>query len=259
MLVKDRIDKTFSDRTVDADEIARFEALAEEWWNPRGKFRVIHAFNETRRKYIEDRIAQKFQCGSAERPYLSNISILDVGCGGGLICEPLASQGANVVGVDATSRNIEIATRHAQQSGINVDYRHGTAETALNFDEKFDVVLNLEVIEHVADSKKLMADCTLRLKPGGLLIVATLNRTWRSLALAIIGAEYILRWLPVGTHNWNRFLKPSEVKAMLVGDNLKIEDTVGVALNPLNRKWKITSSPSVNYMVVAEKLTTATH
>ncbi len=255
MLTKDRIDKPFDDRTVDAAQIARFEALADEWWNPDGKFRVMHGFNDTRRGYIEACIAQKYQRDLTDDSPLSGITVLDVGCGGGLICEPLASKGAAVVGVDATYRNIEIAKRHAKQTVVDVDYRHGTAETAVPESELFDVVLNLEVIEHVADPKKLMTDCARRLKPGGLLIVATLNRTVRALVLAIFGAEYILRWLPVGTHDWRRFLKPDEIETMLSGEGLRVDGTVGVALNPLKRIWKITSDPAVNYMLIAVKPT----
>lgn len=254
MLVKDRIDQPPQDRTVDVKEIARFEALAEEWWNPDGKFRVMHAFNEARRGYIEASVAQKFQHPLTHQKPLAGIRILDVGCGAGLICEPLALLGGDVVGVDATSRNIEIAKRHARQTGVYVDYRHGTAETAVSSSEYFDVVLNLEVIEHVADPAKLMTDCVTRLKPNGLLIVATLNRTLRALALAIVGAEYILRWLPVGTHDWSRFLKPHEIETMLNSEAMRSVETVGVAMNPLTRDWKITSNPSVNYMLVAEKM-----
>ncbi len=255
MLVKDRVDQPVQDRTIDVEEIARFEALAEEWWNPHGKFKVMHAFNDARRRYIEAYIAQKFQRSLTDQKPLAGIRILDVGCGGGLICEPLALLGATVVGVDATSRNIEIAKRHAQQQGINIDYRHGTAESAVPTSEHFDVVLNLEVIEHVADPAKLMTDCASRLKPNGLLFIATLNRTIRAFALAIVGAEYILRWLPIGTHDWRRFLKPHEIEAMLHHEKTQAIETVGVAMNPLTRHWKITPDPSVNYMLVAEKQT----
>jgi 2-polyprenyl-6-hydroxyphenyl methylase/3-demethylubiquinone-9 3-methyltransferase len=253
MLLKDRIDQPFNDRTIDASQIARFEALADEWWNPNGKFRVMHGFNTARLGYIEALIAGKFKRDLKSDTALRGVSILDIGCGGGLISEPLASKGAEVVGVDASSRNIEIARRHAQQSSVIVDYQHGTAETAILSGELFDVVLNLEVIEHVADPKKLITDCSARLKPGGMLIIATLNRTLRALILAIIGAEYVLRWLPISTHDWRRFLKPHEIETMLFSEGLRVDAVAGVSLNPLNRKWKITSNPSVNYVLVAVK------
>jgi len=255
LLIKDRIDQPDQDRTVDVNEIARFQALADEWWNPDGKFRVMHAFNHARRGFIEEYVAQKFQRSLNHQQPLAGIRILDVGCGGGLICEPLALLGATVVGVDATSRNIEIAKRHAWQTGISIDYRHGTAQSAVSANENFDVVLNLEVIEHVADPAKLMTDCASRLKPNGLLFIATLNRTIRALALAIFAAEYVLRWLPVGTHDWRRFLKPHEIEAMLRSGKMRVIETVGVTMNPLTRHWKVTSDPSVNYMLVADKQT----
>jgi 2-polyprenyl-6-hydroxyphenyl methylase/3-demethylubiquinone-9 3-methyltransferase len=255
MLVKDYIDQPIIDTNVNVDQIARFEALADEWWKPDGKFRVMHGFNDARRGYIAACIAEKFQRDLHQSDALSEISILDVGCGGGLISEPLASMRADVIGVDATSRNIEIAKRHARQTGVDIDYRHGTANTVVAADELFDVVLSLEVIEHVDNPQKLITDCAAHLKPGGMMIVATLNRTLRALILAILGAEYVLRWLPVGTHDWRRFLKPREIELMLADEGLGIEDIVGVTLNPLNRTWKITPDPSVNYMLVAGKAT----
>ncbi|MEK9942983.1 MAG: bifunctional 2-polyprenyl-6-hydroxyphenol methylase/3-demethylubiquinol 3-O-methyltransferase UbiG [Gammaproteobacteria bacterium] len=247
------MDRPDLDCTIEVNEIARFQALADEWWNPDGKFRVMHAFNHARRDFIEKYVAQKFQRSLKHQQPLAGIKILDVGCGGGLICEPLALLGATVVGVDATSRNIDFAKRHARQAGISIDYRHGTAQSAVSPDENFDVVLNLEVIEHVADPAKLMTDCASRLKPGGLLFIATLNRTIRALVLAIYAAEYVLRWLPVGTHDWRRFLKPNEIEAMLRSGKMRVIEMVGVTMNPLNRNWKVTSDPSVNYMLVAEK------
>lgn len=253
MLIQDLVDQPVDDTTINADQITRFEALAEEWWKPDGKFRVMHRFNDARHNFIEACIANHFKRDLTGNRALSRIKILDVGCGGGLMSEPLALLGADVVGVDATSRNIEIAKRHSHQTGLYIDYRHGTADTALTAEELFDVVLNLEVIEHVDDPRKLIKDCTARLKPGGIIIVATLNRTLRSLVLAIIGAEYVLRWLPVGTHDWRRFMKPGEIETMLVDEGLNMNNTVGVALNPLSRNWKITPDLSVNYMLVAEK------
>ena len=251
MLVKDRVDQPIDDTTVDVKQIARFEALADEWWKPGGAFHVMHGFNDARRVYIEVCIAKKFERDLTSKSALNGIRVLDVGCGGGLVSEPLACLGADVVGVDAASRNIEIAKRHARQTDVEINYRHGTVESSVLADELFDVVLNLEVIEHVDDPQKLIADCTARLRPGGIMIVATLNRTLRALALAIVGAEYVLRWLPVGTHDWRRFLKPREIETMLACSGLEIEGIVGVAMDPLSRKWKITADPAVNYMMVA--------
>ncbi len=253
MIAKDRVDQPIDDTTVNASQIARFDALAEEWWKPDGKFRVMHEFNDIRGDYIEGQIAKKFERDRDGTGALEGIRVLDVGCGGGLMSERLASLGAEVVGVDATSRNVEVAKRHARQAGIKINYRHGTAESAVAAEEVFDVVLNLEVIEHVSDPHKLITDCASHLKTDGMMIVATLNRTIRALALAIVGAEYVLRWLPVGTHDWRRFLKPREIEAMLVFLGLETKGIVGVAFNPLIRRWKVTSDPSVNYMLVAEK------
>ena len=253
MLVKDRIDQSIADTNVNAEQIMRFEALAKEWWKPDGKFRVMHGFNDARGSYIQTFIANKFNRDLTEEKPLRHISVLDVGCGGGLASEPLASLGAMVVGVDATSRNIEIARCHAHRTGVEIDYRHGTAHSAVAAEELFDVVLNLEVIEHVDNPRKLIADCTAHLKPGGVIFIATLNRSFRALVLAIIGGEYILRWLPVGTHDWRRFLKPLEVEAMLASEELMIGETVGIGMNPLSRKWRITANTSVNYMLIAQK------
>ena len=253
MLVKDQVDQAFGDRTIDAAEITRFENLAEEWSNPRGKFRAMHSFNNTRRDYIVASISRVFGLSTNETPPLTGLEILDVGCGGGLISEPLAMLGAHVVGVDATARNIEIAKRHASDTGVVVDYRHGTASSAVDDTETFDVVLNLEVVEHVLEPKRLIKDCAALVRPGGLMIVATLNRTIRAFALAILGAEYVLRWLPRGTHQWGRFLKPTEISKMLSNNGLAVHDITGVTFNPLTREWKVSENVAVNYLLVAKK------
>ena len=252
MLIKDQVDKAIVDRTIDAKEIARFGALAHEWWNPRGKFRAMHSFNDTRREFIINYISQSL--GQSKQPALplTGLRILDVGCGGGLISEPLALLGAHVVGVDATARNIEIAKHHALETGAVVDYRHGTANSVLNNNEIFDVVLNLEVVEHVLEPSSLMKDCACLVRPGGLLIVATLNRTIRAFVLAILGAEYVLRWLPRGTHHWRRFLKPAEISEMLLNNGLTIRDVKGVTFHPLTREWKMSADTAVNYLLVAK-------
>jgi 2-polyprenyl-6-hydroxyphenyl methylase/3-demethylubiquinone-9 3-methyltransferase len=253
VIVKDRIDRPFDDRTVDPAEIARFEALAEEWWDPNGKMRVMHAFNRVRCDFIQATIARTFHRSIDAPGAFDGIDILDVGCGGGLICEPLAAAGGRVVGVDATARNIEIAKRHLAGGALHVDYRHGTARSALHGAETFDVVLNLEVVEHVADPAQLMADCAARLRPGGMMFVATLNRTFRAWGLAIFGAERVLRWLPVGTHSWRRFLKPKEVSDSLALNGVHTTQTAGVVLNPLKGGWTMSSNTAVNYMLVAHK------
>ena len=254
MLVKDRLDRPWpSAKTVDPAEIERFSALAQEWWNPDGKFRRIHEFNAVRRDVIVEAIAQHFHRGSTGEADLSGLSVLDVGCGAGLLCEPLALKGAQVTGIDATARNIEVARRHAAQSGVDVSYRHCLAEHLLDDERRFDVVLNTEVVEHVADPVQLMADCSQLLKPGGLMIVATLSRTLRSFVVAIVGAEYVLGWLPKGTHDWRRFLKPQEIEAMIEPHGLSTKDVTGVSFNPLANRWRRSADSSVNYMLIASK------
>ena len=253
MLIKDQVDQAFKDQTIDAKEIERFEQLAEEWWNPAGKFKVMHSFNNARCDYITTYLSKFFNVRNSDKISFTSLKILDVGCGGGLISEPLALMGANVVGVDATARNIEIAKRHASHTGAIVDYRHGTARTALDNTESFDAVLNLEVVEHVKEPKTLIKDCASFVRPGGLMIVATINRTIQSFLLAILGAEYVLRWLPRGTHHWKRFLKPDEISKMLSNNGLNTSDTKGVTLNPLTQKWKVSNDIAVNYLLFAKK------
>lgn len=254
MLTKDRLDPPWDrERTVDPAEIQRFTKLAEEWWNPNGKFRPIHKFNPVRRDYIADRIARHFQRTAKGPDAFTGLTILDVGCGAGLLCEPLAEFGAHVVGIDAAARNIEVARWHAAQEGISIDYRRCLAEQVSASGERFDVVLNTEVVEHVADPSQLMKDCADLVKPGGMMIVATLNRTLRSFLLAIVGAEYILNWLPKGTHDWNRFLRPEEVDAMLCRHGLKTSDVTGVSFRPISGQWRLSRDASVNYLLLAEK------
>jgi 2-polyprenyl-6-hydroxyphenyl methylase/3-demethylubiquinone-9 3-methyltransferase len=251
MIVKDRLDAPWgSASTVDPEEIARFNALAQEWWNPRGRFQPIHDFNEVRCGYIIDRIAGHFRrnCDT-----LDELRILDVGCGAGLICEPLAERKASVVGIDAAARNIEIAKRHSTEHGLNIDYRHCLAEHLVETEAAFDVVLNTEVIEHVADPGLLMQACSSLVRPGGIMIVATLNRTLRAYVLAIVAAEFVLRWLPVGTHDWHRFLRPQEIEGMIAPHSLSVTDSTGVAYNPVRRRWRLTRDTSVNYMLTAER------
>jgi len=254
MLSKDRLGRPSpQSKTVDPIEIARFTALAEEWWNPNGKFRPIHRFNPVRRDYIVDRITHHFGRDGKDEAGFTGLKILDVGCGAGLLCEPLAERGAQVVGIDATARNIEIARCHAAQRGLDLDYRHCLAEHVVETGERFDVVLNTEVVEHVADPQQLMKECCDLVTPGGILAVATLNRTLRSFLLAIIGAEYLLRWLPKGTHDWRRFLRPDEVRGMIGHHALETSEVTGVTFNPITNRWRLSSDSSVNYMLLAVK------
>ena len=254
MHFKDRMDQPWPHApTVDPDQIARFDMLADQWWNPKGKFRRVHDFNDVRCDFIIDRVARHFhrdrQCGG----FLSGLDILDVGCGAGLVSERLSGAEANVVGIDATGRNIEIARRHALKNGHVIDYRHGLTEHVAAGDERFDVVLNLEVIEHVADPARLMAECCALVRPGGLLVVATINRTVRSWIKAIFGAEYVLRWLPVGTHDWRRFLRPEEIRRMVLPHGLGTCEVWGISYTPLLNRWRVSSDVSVNFMYVATR------
>lgn len=239
--------------TVDPREVERFAALAAEWWNPRGKMKVLHKFNPVRLAYLRERIVAHFGLDpKAIRP-LEGLSLLDIGCGGGLLSEPLARMGASVTGIDPAERNVRIASLHAEESGIPVDYRATTAEALADEGARFDVVMAMEVVEHVADVGLFLARAAEMVKPGGLLVAATLNRTKRSFALAIVGAEYVLGWLPRGTHDWNRFITPDELQLALEAGGLKVTDREGVVFNPLTDEWRRASDLSVNYMMVAEK------
>ncbi len=240
--------------TVDAAEIARFEAMAAEWWDPHGKFKPLHMMNPIRLDYIIGQIAAEFgRDRRADRPF-AGLRLLDIGCGGGLLCEPMARLGADVIGADAAERNIPVARLHAEQSGLAIDYRHTTAEALAEAGEAFDVVLNMEVIEHVADTGAYMAACASLLKPGGLMICSTLNRTAKSFAMAIIGAEHVMRWLPKGTHEWSKFITPAELAALIAGAGLEQVDRKGFVFNPLGWSWSISDRDlSVNYVTASVK------
>lgn len=239
--------------TVDADEIARFAAIAEEWWDETGKFRPLHKFNPVRLRYIRDRAVAHFgRDPRALRP-LDGLRLVDIGCGGGLLSEPLARMGAAVTGIDAAERNIGVAALHAREGGLAIDYRHETAEGLLARGESFDIVLSMEVVEHVADPALFLETCARLVRPGGLAVVATLNRTAKSFALAIVGAEYVLRWLPRGTHSWRKFLRPSEVAQGLRAGGLAVEDIAGVSYSPLTDRWTLGQDVAVNYMVTATR------
>lgn len=241
-------------RTANADEIARFSAMSEKWWDPNGVMKPLHKFNPVRLQILRDNICAHLGRDPETIEPLKGIEIIDIGCGAGLLSEPLARMGAKMTSIDASESNIEVAKIHAAQSGLEIDYRCATPEMLADEGKQFDIVLNMEVIEHVDDPQFFMQACASVLKPAGLMFVATLNRTIKSLALAKIGAEYVLRWLPAGTHDWRKFVKPSEMSGYLRGAGLDLQDITGVAYNPFNDTW----SPAphdldVNYMVIARK------
>ena len=239
--------------SIDPAEIAKFERIAAEWWDPKGKFAPLHKFNPVRLSFIRDQAAAHFgRGGTGLRPF-EGLTLLDIGCGGGLLCEPMSRLGFAVTGADASARNIATATAHAAQTGVAVNYRAASAEVLAAEGLSFDIVLNMEVIEHVADVAGYLAACTALVKPGGITIVATLNRTLKSLALAKIGAEYVLGWLPRGTHDWTRFVPPAKLKRSLEEAGLNILKTQGVSFDPLAWDWKLSSDVDVNYMVVAKR------
>ncbi len=243
----------FAKATVDAAEVDRFSRLAGEWWNPRGKMAVLHRFNPIRLTYIRDAACRQFSRAAGHPPCLDGLRILDIGCGGGLLCEPLARLGARMVGADPSSNNIEAARLHASRGGLEIDYRVTVAETLAAASEQFDVVLAMEVVEHVADVGVFLRSCAGMVRPGGLMIAATLNRTLKSFALAIVGAEYVLRWLPRGTHRWDKFLTPNELEAALTHAGLDVKNETGVVYNPLTDQWRLSSDMDVNYMLTAAK------
>ena len=239
--------------TIDAGEVERFSRLAQEWWNPAGKFKPLHKFNPVRLDYIREQLAMNFASDlSGPRPF-EKLSLLDIGCGGGLICEPMARLGARVVGADASQTNIEVARLHAAESGLDIDYRATTAEAIAAGGETFDVVLALEVVEHVADVDLFLTSCAAMVKPGGLLFVATINRTLKAYAFAIVGAEYVLGWLPKGTHEFSRLVRPEEIAGPVERQGLSMIDEVGVVYHPLADAWRRSRDLDVNYMVLARR------
>ncbi|HEX4767997.1 MAG TPA: bifunctional 2-polyprenyl-6-hydroxyphenol methylase/3-demethylubiquinol 3-O-methyltransferase UbiG [Lichenihabitans sp.] len=242
-----------TDSTINAGEVEKFGRMAEEWWDPKGKFRPIHKFNPVRLAYIRDRALAHFGRDGATRRPFDGLRVLDIGCGGGLLSEPLARLGATVVGADAADRNIAVAKLHAEQSGLAIDYRATTAEALAGAGERFDVVLSMEVIEHVDNVVLYVESCAALLAPGGLLFTATINRTLRARALAVFAAENVLRWLPRGTHDFAKFLTPDEVRTLLTRNSLKVTDATGVVYNPLADSWRLSPDMGINYMVLAEK------
>jgi len=237
--------------SVDPAEVERFSRHAADWWNPRGTMAPLHKFNPVRLGYIRDQAAARFDRDPKKLDCLKGLRMLDVGCGGGILSEPLARLGARVVGVDPAEDNIAAALAHAKETGVDVDYRATTSEELAAKGERFDVVLAMEVVEHVVDVKEFVATCATMVKPGGLLIAATLNRTLKSFALAIVGAEYVLRWLPRGTHQWDKFVTPEELESAMEKSGLQVIGERGVIYNPFADRWQLSSDMDVNYMLVA--------
>src|SRR3546814_754420 len=238
--------------SIDDAEVAKFAAMAQAWWDPQGKFRPLHRFNPVRLAYIRDRLCARFDRDpNGERP-LKGLRLLDVGCGGGLLAEPLARLGAEVTGLDAAEENIRVAALHAEESGLAIDYRHLSVEELAAGPARFDAVLNMEAVEHVADVGAFLRASADLVRPGGVMILATLNRTPKAFLMAIVVAEYLLRWLPRGTHDWRRFLRPSELAHALRGTGLQIEEVTGVAYNPPTDAWRLPPRDlDVNYMMLA--------
>jgi 2-polyprenyl-6-hydroxyphenyl methylase/3-demethylubiquinone-9 3-methyltransferase len=242
-----------SSSTVDAAEVARFAALAAEWWDPRGKMAPLHKFNPVRLAYIRDQLVGHFGRDGKRLDSLKGLRILDIGCGGGVLSEPLARLGASVVGADPASANIAVARRHAASSHLSIDYRCTTAEDLADSNERFDVVLAMEVVEHVIDVPAFVRRCAEMVNPDGLMVVATLNRTLKSFALAIVGAEYILRWLPRGTHQWDKFVTPNELEIALQDAGLEVLGRKGMIYDLLADSWRLAGDTDVNYLVTATK------
>ncbi len=234
--------------TVDKTEIEKFSKLAKDWWNPEGKFKPLHLFNPARIKFIKEKLIAHFNINfDNERP-LKKLKILDIGCGGGLLCEPLSRLGAIVTGIDASKNNIEVAKLHAKEMDLDINYTQCSPED-LNFQNEFDVVLNMEVIEHVANVELFVKNCSKLVKKNGIMFVATINKNLKSFLFAVIGAEYILRWLPIGTHDWNKFLTPHNLEVIANKNKLKTDELTGMKYNLITNKWNKSSDYSVNYIL----------
>jgi len=233
--------------SINKKEIEKFSKIAEEWWNPNGKFKPLHNFNPIRIKYIKDNIVKDFNIKSLDKP-LKNIKILDIGCGGGLLSEPMCRLGASVVGIDASKKNIEVAKFHAKKNKLKIDYKVASPEI-LKTKIKFDVILNMEIVEHVEDVNFFIKESSKLLKKNGVMFVATLNKTLKSYALAIIGAEYILKWLPIGTHDWEKFISPNDLINISKKNNLSLKKLDGMKFNILDNSWKVSNDTSVNYII----------
>lgn len=240
--------------TIDPVEHEKFSKLAEEWWNPNGKFKTLHKFNPTRIAYIREKIINHFDIAKDENKPFKDIKLLDIGCGGGLLSEPMAKLGANVTGLDVVEKNIKTASTHAINQGLKINYIHSTVEKVSEKNQKFDVILNMEVIEHVSDVNLFINSCNKILSPNGIMIFASLNRTLISYGLAIIGVEYILGWLPKGTHDWSKFITPDELKILFSSNGLRIDEIIGMKYNPLFDSWSRSKDLSVNYLGVSSKI-----
>ena len=238
--------------TINKKEIDKFSKLASEWWNPNGKFKPLHKFNPVRLKYIRDSVVKEFKKKKIDRS-LNNIKILDIGCGGGLLCEPLSRLGAKVVGIDASEKNIKIAKTHARQNNLKINYYCASPED-FNHKEKFDVILNMEIVEHVQDINLFLKESSKFLKKNGIMFIATLNKTLKSYIFAIVGAEYILRWLPIGTHDWNMFVKPIDLIKICKKNSLCLDEILGVKYDVLTGNWKLSKDDNVNYMARFKKI-----
>jgi len=237
--------------SVNKKEIEKFSKMADEWWDPSGKFKPLHKFNPIRIQYIKENIIGNFKLKNKKKP-LDKINILDIGCGGGLLSEPMTRLGANVTGIDASSKNINIAKHHAKKNNLKINYICSSPEK-LKIKKKFDVILNMEIVEHVEDINFFINSCSKLLKKNGLMFVATLNKTLKSYMFAIIGAEYVLRWLPIGTHDWEKFVRPEDLKKILSKNNLKLEKLDGMNFNIIKDEWSISSDASINYIVKSVK------
>ena len=251
---------TISRVSVDPAEMASFSRMAADWWDPTGPFKPLHIMNGARLGFIKEALCEHFHRDPNTELPLKGLRILDIGCGGGLLCEPLTRLGAAMTGVDALERNLKTAKTHAAEVGLEIDYRHGTIEQmveasqAPDGDAPFDAVLNMEVIEHVANPPEFMADCGAMVREGGLMFCSTINRTMKAFAFAIVGAEYVLRWLPKGTHQYNKFVKPVEIQRWLTDAGLEPRPSIGMSLNPITSVWKFSNDLSINYVTVAAKL-----
>lgn len=239
--------------TVDPSEVARFDRLARDWWDPNGPMRALHKLNPVRLQYIRDRACNQFGRDERAPRCLHDLTVLDVGCGAGLLCEPLTRLGASVTGLDPAPTNIAVAKLHAERAGLTIDYRSDTVEAVSAGDERFDVVLAMEVVEHVADVKAFVTACCTAVKPGGLVVMATINRTLRAFALAIVGAEYVLGWLPRGTHQWDKLVTPDELTEAIEAAGLAVINRRGTIYNPITAQWLLAGDMSVNYMLAAER------
>ena len=240
-----------NNNTINQEEVEKFNKIAEEWWDPKGKFKPLHKFNPIRIKYIKENIIKEFKLRNKRYP-LSGINILDIGCGGGLLSEPMCRLGANVTAIDASDKNIKIASLHAKKNNLKINYICSSPEK-LKTTKKFDVILNMEIVEHVKDIDFFLKSCANLLKKNGLMFVATINKTLKSYIFAIVGAEYVLRWLPIGTHEWEKFVKPEELKSILIKNNLNLKKIDGMNFNILKDEWNVSKDLSVNYIAEFKK------